>query len=82
VTLQTAAQAPEVAAMMRRASVVPLRATVRPDSAVLTSIAGAPAERVAPMARAVVAVQSAPAVRATGHGAAAMSAGFRGRRRR
>jgi superfamily II DNA/RNA helicase len=82
VTLQTPAQAPEVAAMMRRASVVPLRATVRPDSALLRSIAGAPAERVAPAARPAVAVQSAPAARATGHSAVAMSAGYRGRRRR
>jgi superfamily II DNA/RNA helicase len=82
ITLQTPAQASDVAAMMRRASVVPLRATVRPDSALLRSLAGAPAERVAPAARPVTAVQTAPDARATGHGAVAMSAGYRGRRRR
>ena len=109
ITLQTPAQAPDVAAMMRRASVVPLRATVRPDSALLRSIAGAPAERVAPARRLAPPGQTAPgqtapaqdgaavaglngaavaglaagaAGRATGHGAVAMSAGYRGRRRR
>lgn len=82
VTLQTQAQAADVSAMMKRANVVPLRATVRPDSALLRSIAGAPAERVAPSARPAAAVQEVAAVRATGTGAAAMSAGFRGRRRR
>jgi len=104
ITLQTPAQAPDVAAMMRRASVVPLRATVRPDSALLRSIAGAPAERVAPARRLAPPGQTAPAQdgaavaglngaavaglaagaagRATGHGAVAMSAGYRGRRRR
>jgi superfamily II DNA/RNA helicase len=82
ITLQTPAQASDVAAMMRRASVVPLRATVRPDSPLLRSLAGAPAARVAPVARPAAAVQATPDVRATGHGAVAMSAGYRGRRRR
>jgi superfamily II DNA/RNA helicase len=97
VTLQTQAQAADVAAMMRRASVVPLRATVRPDSPLLRSIAGPPGARVAPGRRLTSASpdgtagpdspagQDSPAGgtgRATGHGAVAMSAGYRGRRRR
>jgi len=101
ITLQTPAQAPDVAAMMRRASVVPLRATVRPDSALLRSIAGPLAQRVAPTRRPAASAQdsatgtagatgqaagatgqAATAGRATGHGAVAMSAGYRGRRRR
>ena len=85
VTVQTAAQAPDVAAMMRRASVIPLRATVNPQSSLLRSIAGPPAGRVARAARperpaAVLAEASTGP--ATGAGAAAMSAGFRGSRRR
>jgi superfamily II DNA/RNA helicase len=106
VTLQTQAQAADVAAMMRRASVVPLRATVRPDSPLLRSIAGPPGARVAPGRRLTSASPASTAVldgaastastpcqdaaagpagaagRATGHGAVAMSAGYRGRRRR
>jgi superfamily II DNA/RNA helicase len=86
VTLQTTAQAADVAAMMRRASVIPLRATVRPRSELLRSIAGPPADRTAPAARPRPAITTnladANAVAATGRGAAAMSAGFRGRRRR
>jgi superfamily II DNA/RNA helicase len=85
VTLQTSAQAGDVAAMMRKANVVALRATVRPDSALLRSIAGAPAQRVAPVARPAAAAAASAAAAggaATGHSAAAMSAGFRGRRRR
>jgi superfamily II DNA/RNA helicase len=86
VTLQTTAQAGDVAAMMRRAGVIPLRATVRPRSELLRSIAGPPAERTAPAARPRPAITTSlpdgNGVAATGHGAAAMSAGFRGRRRR
>lgn len=103
VTLQTQAQAADVAAMMRRASVVPLRASVRPDSPLLRSIAGPPGARVAPGRRLTSASPASTAVldgtastagqdaaagpagaagRATGHGAVAMSAGYRGRRRR
>jgi superfamily II DNA/RNA helicase len=86
VTLQTTAQAGDVAAMMRRAGVIPLRATVRPRSELLRSIAGPPAERTAPAARPRPAITTSlpdgNGVAATGRGAAAMSAGFRGRRRR
>jgi superfamily II DNA/RNA helicase len=48
VTLQTHAQAADVQTLMRRAGVVPLTATVTPASALLRSIAGPPADRVAP----------------------------------
>ena len=86
VTLQTTAQAGDVAAMMRRAGVIPLRATVGPRSELLRSIAGPPAERTAPAGRPRPAITTSlpdgNSVAATGHGAAAMSAGFRGRRRR
>jgi superfamily II DNA/RNA helicase len=81
VTLQTPAQADDVRALMRRARVTPLAARVGPDSPLLRSIAGPPAERIAPVAR--PASQTAvTASRATGRGAVAMSAGYRGRRRR
>ena len=85
VTVQTAGQAPDVSAMMRRAGVIPLRATVRPGSELLRSIAGPPADRSALPARPerpAVAVTGGSAAPATGRGAAAMSAGFRGSRRR
>ena len=51
ITLQTHAQAKDVRAVMRKAGVVPLAASVTPDSPLLRSIAGEPAERVAPSAR-------------------------------
>jgi superfamily II DNA/RNA helicase len=81
VTVQTTAQAPDVTAMMRRASVEPLHASVRPDSALLRSIAGPRAARATAPARPTrpVAAAAAPA---TGHSAAAISASFRGSRRR
>ena len=60
VTLQTTAQAADVAAMMRRASVIPLRATVRPGSELLRSIAGPPADRTAPAARAAAGGHDGP----------------------
>jgi superfamily II DNA/RNA helicase len=79
ITLQTPAQAGAVRDLMRKAGVVPLTATVAPGSALLRSIAGEPAALVTlPPAR-VEAIAAAPA---TGRGAAALSAGFRGRRRR
>jgi superfamily II DNA/RNA helicase len=82
ITVQTQAQADGVRGLMRKANVVPLAATVRPGSALLRSIAGAPAERIAPAPR-PAAVQAAPAAtHATGRGAVAMSAGYRGRGRR
>jgi superfamily II DNA/RNA helicase len=83
VTLQTPVQADDVRALMRQARVVPLAATAKPGSAVLRSIAGKPAKPPAPQPR-PVAAQEAPttASLATGRGAAAISASYRGRRRR
>jgi superfamily II DNA/RNA helicase len=82
ITLQTQAQADGVRGLMRKANVVPLAATVRPGSALLRSIAGAPAERIAPVARPAAAQVAPVATHATGRGAVAMSAGYRGRGRR
>ena len=82
ITLQTRAQADDVRTLMRKANVVPLAASVRPGSSLLRSIAGAPAEPIAPAAR-PAALHTAPAAtQATGRGAVAMSAGYRGRGRR
>jgi superfamily II DNA/RNA helicase len=82
ITLQTPAQAGEVRAMMRRAHVVPLAATVTPESALLRSIAGDPVPPVLPPpVTATRPTATAAPVPATGRGAAALSAGFRGRRR-
>ena len=80
ITLQTPAQAGEVRAMMRKARVVPLAATVTPRSALLRSISGQPVPPARPQA------QPAPTPTAltapgTGGGAAAFSTSFRGRRR-
>ena len=84
VTLQTPAQARDTRALMRKAHVVPLTATVRPGSALLRSIAGKPAKPPAPQPhRAAAASETAPtASPATGRRAAAMSASYRRRRRR
>ncbi len=86
ITLQTPSQASEVRRLMRRAGVAPLAAvTASPDSPVLRSIAGPPAERIMPSARRPDQEQALAAVNATGAGAAAMSrmsGGYRGRRRR
>ena len=83
VTLQTPAQADDVRALMRKARVIPLAATVKPGSALLRSIAGKPAKPPAPQPHPVVAApETAAASPATGHRAAAMSASYRGRRRR
>jgi superfamily II DNA/RNA helicase len=81
VTLQTPAQAGDVRALMRRAHVDPLTATVGVRSALLRSIAGEPADRVAPVVR-LEAPAMVAATQGTGRGAAAFSAGFRGRRGR
>jgi len=79
ITLQDHAQAADVRALMRKAGVVPLTAAVTPGSALLRSIAGEPVALVTlPPAR-PAAIVAAPAA---GRGAASMSAGFRGRRRR
>jgi superfamily II DNA/RNA helicase len=80
VTLQTTAQAAAVRDLMRKAGVVPLTATVTPRSELLRTIAGEPAApSTLPPVREEAPIVAAPA---TGHGAAAMSSGFRGRRRR
>jgi superfamily II DNA/RNA helicase len=79
ITLQAAAQAGAVRDLMRKAGVVPLTATVTPGSALLRSIVGEP---VPPSALPVVRREVINAAPATGHGAAALSSGFRGRRRR
>jgi superfamily II DNA/RNA helicase len=81
ITLQTPAQAREVRAIMRKARVVPLAATVTPQSPLLRTISGDPVARVMPSAPSAAHPEAVPAVQATGRGAAALSAGFRGRRR-
>jgi superfamily II DNA/RNA helicase len=80
ITLHTPEQAREVRALMRKADVVPLTATVRPGSPLLASIAGPAAEYIAPVRQA--APQQTAGTRATGRGAAAASARYRGGRRR
>jgi len=80
VTVQTAAQAAGVRALMRQAGVTPRAAAASPGSAVLRSIAGPPARRTAPVAR--LAHLAPAATQATGCGAVAASGGFRGRRRK
>src|SRR5499425_1767923 len=84
VTLQTPAQADDMRALMRKAHVVPLASTVRPGSALLHSIAGKPAKPPAPQPHPAAAAPetAATASPATGRRAAAMSASYRGRRRR
>jgi superfamily II DNA/RNA helicase len=79
ITLQAAAQAAAVRDLMRKAGVVPLTATVTPGSALLRSLVGEP---VPPSTLPVVRREIISAAPATGHGAAALSSGFRGRRRR
>jgi superfamily II DNA/RNA helicase len=79
ITLQTPAQAVAVRGLMRKAGVVPLTATVTPGSALLRSIAGEPVPAVTLPVDRPEAIRAAPA---TGRGAAALSAGFRGRRGR
>jgi superfamily II DNA/RNA helicase len=82
VTVQSPAQAGNVRELMRRAGVNPLAASVSPRSALLRSIAGPPAARAErPLQRSVTeaTLTTGPA---TGRGAVAMSAGYRGRRRR
>jgi superfamily II DNA/RNA helicase len=79
ITVQTPAQAADVRVLMRRAGVSPLHASVSPGSALLRSLAGPPAARIAP-ARPVAAA-SLVASPATGRGAVAASGGYRGRRR-
>ena len=80
ITLQTPAQAGEVRTMMRKARVVPLAATVTPQSALLRSISGDPLPPEKPSARSIPRPETAPAAPATGRSAVALSAAFRGRR--
>jgi superfamily II DNA/RNA helicase len=82
VTIQTPAQARDVSAMMRRAGVVPLRAQADPDSALLATIAGPRAAPGTLPPRVTAPVIEATASQATGRGAVALSASYRGRRRR
>jgi superfamily II DNA/RNA helicase len=82
ITLQTPAQASAVHAIMRKARVVPLTASVTPGSALLRSIAGEPAPPVTMAAWPGLRAEAIAAGPATGRGAAAFSAGFRGRRGR
>jgi superfamily II DNA/RNA helicase len=79
ITLQTPAQAAAVRALMRKAAVVPLTAAVTPGSALLRSIAG---ERVPQVTLPATRPEVITAAAATGRSAAALSAGFRGRRGR
>jgi superfamily II DNA/RNA helicase len=79
ITLQTPAQAAAVRDLMRKAAVVPLTAAVSPGSALLRSIAG---ERVPLVTLPVSRPEVVAAAAATGRSAAALSAGFRGRRSR
>jgi superfamily II DNA/RNA helicase len=81
ITIQTPAQVGAVRTLMRKAGVVPLTATVTPGSALLRSIAGEPAPPVALPVRPAARAEAITAAPATGRGAAALSAGFRGRRR-
>ena len=81
ITVQSPAQAADVRGLMSRAGVRPLAANVGPGSALLRSIAGPPAVPLAPIRPPAAAVSQA-ARPATGHGAAAMSSRYRGRRGR
>ncbi len=84
VTLQTQAQARDVRALMTKAGVVPLAATVTPSSTALRAIAGPPAALAAPaLARPLAAAPAEVAATgpAFGSGAVALSARYgRGRR--
>src|SRR4029077_5971682 len=82
ITVQTPAQAGDVRVLMRQAGVAPLTANVSPGSALVRSIAGPQASRAGSAGS--LPAREAPAVArpGTGSGAVAMSAGYRGRRRR
>ena len=85
VTVQTAAQAAEVGALMRKAGVTPQAVVAGPGSPLVREIAGPPARRVTPVARLTPVPSpwaSAVATPATGRGAAAASGGFRSSRGR
>jgi superfamily II DNA/RNA helicase len=78
ITMQNPAQAADVRVLMRCAGVSPLAASVSPGSALLRSLAGPPAARVAPPGPPAAAAATLTATPATGRGAVAMSAGYRG----
>jgi superfamily II DNA/RNA helicase len=82
ITLQSPAQAGDVRVLMRQAGVAPLTASVSPGSALLRSIAGPSAGRTVPATPSVVRDPPVTAAPATGSAAVALSAGYRGRRRR
>ena len=82
ITLQTPAQAHEVRTLMRRAGVVPVAATVSPRSPLLRSISGPPAQPVTQFERPAPPDRAHAGMPATGRGAVAASAGYRGRGRR
>jgi superfamily II DNA/RNA helicase len=71
ITLQTPGQAQEVRGLMRRAGVVPVAATVSPQSPLLRSIAGQPAPLVTRPQRPTAPHPALAARPATGRGAAA-----------
>jgi superfamily II DNA/RNA helicase len=82
VTVQSPAQSGDVRVLMRRAGVSPLAARVSPGSALVRSIAGPPAARAERPPRHSVPEAAPAASPGTGRGAVAMSAGYRGRRKR
>jgi superfamily II DNA/RNA helicase len=81
ITLQTPAQTGDVRMLMRRAGVKPAAVAVEPRSALLRSIAGPPAPRIAPAAPPAKPERGATASRAGGRGAAGRAAGYRRRGR-
>jgi superfamily II DNA/RNA helicase len=82
ITVQSPAQIADVRVLMRRAGVSPKAASVGPGSALVRSLAGPPAPRVAPSRHSAGAATTLTTGPATGRGAVAMSADYRGRRRR
>jgi superfamily II DNA/RNA helicase len=82
ITLQTPPQTSDVRALMHKANITPLTATVRSGSALLRTITGEPAEPTAPTARQLAPEPPPVASLATGRTAAAISARHRGRRSR
>jgi superfamily II DNA/RNA helicase len=83
ITVQTAAQAPEVRTLMRKAGVTAQATPATPASPILRQIAGPPVTHVARVTSLPRPSLAAPtATQATGRGAAAASGSFRGRRGR
>ena len=83
ITVQTDEQSRSVSTLMRRAGVVPRRATVRPDSELLGTLAGPRAELVRPARRPAGQTRSASATsrdRAPGGAGPARARGSRARR--